>query len=112
MVRIHHSPPNIITVIIWRFFLIYSGFKAIFGCNLLFFYSLCVVLCCSLLCCVTKNVTTILNKVNNLLTGIDIVLFESKVDEDGYYVGKQDCYERANSDTIYLDINAGLTNVN
>lgn len=41
------------------------------------------------------------------VTGIDIVLFKSKVDASGRYVGEQGRFEWKD-DTIYIDVNAGL----
>lgn len=44
------------------------------------------------------------------VTGIDIVLFESKANEKGDFEGAQGRFNW-NEDTIYIDINAGLSNI-
>lgn len=44
-------------------------------------------------------------------TGIDIALYKSESDESGNFTGAQGYYKRSDAGTIYLDINAGLTNV-
>lgn len=44
-------------------------------------------------------------------TGIDIVLYKSETDEDGNFIGSQGKFKWS-EDTIYIDINAGLTNIN
>lgn len=44
-------------------------------------------------------------------TGIDIALYKSESDESGSFTGAQGYYKRSDAGTIYLDINAGLTNV-
>lgn len=44
-------------------------------------------------------------------TGIDIALYKSEADESGNFTGAQGYYKRSDAGTIYLDINAGLTNV-
>ena len=44
-------------------------------------------------------------------TGIDIVLYKSEAGEDGEYQGAQGKYRRSEPGTIYIDINAGLSNI-
>ena len=44
------------------------------------------------------------------VTGIDIVLYKSETDEDGNFIGSQGKF-KWKEDTIYIDINAGLTNI-
>lgn len=44
-------------------------------------------------------------------TGIDIALYKSESDESGNFTGAQGYYKRSDSGTIYLDVNAGLSNV-
>lgn len=44
-------------------------------------------------------------------TGIDIALYKSESDESGNFTGAQGYYKRSDAGTIYLDVNAGLTNV-
>lgn len=44
-------------------------------------------------------------------TGIDIALYKSESDESGNFTGAQGYYKRSDAGTIYLDINAGLSNV-
>lgn len=44
-------------------------------------------------------------------TGIDIALYKSEADESGNFTGAQGYYKRSDAGTIYLDINAGLSNV-
>ena len=44
-------------------------------------------------------------------TGIDIVLYKSEADSEGNFVGSQGKFKWG-EDTIYIDINAGLANVN
>lgn len=43
-------------------------------------------------------------------TGVDIVLYQSKTNENGDFVGAQGKFKRAD-DKIYIDINAGLQNI-
>lgn len=43
-------------------------------------------------------------------TGIDIVLYKSETDEDGNFIGSQGKF-KWKEDTIYIDVNAGLTNI-
>ena len=43
-------------------------------------------------------------------TGIDIVLYKSETDEYGNFIGSQGKF-KWKEDTIYIDINAGLTNI-
>lgn len=45
------------------------------------------------------------------VTGINIVLYKSKADADGNYIGAQGKYRRSEPGTIYIDINAGLENL-
>lgn len=45
------------------------------------------------------------------VTGINIVLYESKVGDDGRFEGEQGRFQRYTPDTIYIDINAGLSGV-
>ena len=44
-------------------------------------------------------------------TGIDIALYKSEADESGNFTGAQGYYKRSDAGTIYLDVNAGLSNV-
>lgn len=44
-------------------------------------------------------------------TGIDIALYRSQTDAEGNFTGAQGYYKRSDSGTIYLDVNAGLSNV-
>ena len=44
-------------------------------------------------------------------TGIDIALYKSESDESGNFTGAQGYYKRSDAGTIYLDVNAGLSNV-
>ena len=44
-------------------------------------------------------------------TGIDIVLYRSKAGKDGKFRGEQGKYDRNDPGTIYIDLNAGLRNV-
>ena len=44
-------------------------------------------------------------------TGIDIVLYRSEAGADGKFHGAQGRYSRSEPGTIYIDLNAGLTNV-
>ena len=44
-------------------------------------------------------------------TGIDIALYKSETDASGSFTGVQGHYKRSDAGTIYLDINAGLSNV-
>lgn len=44
------------------------------------------------------------------VTGIDIVLYKSETDEDGNFIGSQGKF-KWKEDTIYIDVNAGLTNI-
>lgn len=44
-------------------------------------------------------------------TGIDIALYKSVPDSSGSFTGAQGYYKRSDAGTIYLDINAGLSNV-
>ena len=46
------------------------------------------------------------------LTGIDIVLFASKTDAQGNFIGEQGKFNSANPKEIRIDVNAGLNNVN
>lgn len=43
-------------------------------------------------------------------TGIDIVLYKSEADAEGNFIGSQGKFKWS-EDTIYIDINAGLTNI-
>lgn len=43
-------------------------------------------------------------------TGVNVVLYESKPDANGNFVGKQGRFKKS-EDTIYIDINAGLKNI-
>ena len=45
------------------------------------------------------------------VTGINIVLYESKVGATGQFEGEQGRFARSTPDTIYIDINAGLSGV-
>ena len=45
------------------------------------------------------------------VTGINIVLYESQVGENGQFEGEQGRFARSTPDTIYIDINAGLSGV-
>lgn len=45
------------------------------------------------------------------VTGINIVLYESHVGENGQFEGEQGRFARSTPDTIYIDINAGLSGV-
>ena len=44
-------------------------------------------------------------------TGIDIVLYRSEVGPDGKYEGAQGRYRRSEPGTIYIDLNAGLSDI-
>lgn len=44
-------------------------------------------------------------------TGIDIILYRSEVGADGKYQGAQGKYRRGEPGTIFIDINAGLSNI-
>ncbi len=44
-------------------------------------------------------------------TGVDIVLYRSKTNENGKFEGAQGRYRRGEPGTIYIDLNAGLTDV-
>lgn len=44
-------------------------------------------------------------------TGIDIALYKSEADESGNFTGAQGYYKRSDAGTIYLDVNAGLSNI-
>lgn len=46
------------------------------------------------------------------VTGIDIVLYKSKEDDNGRFQGAQGKYRRSEPGTIYIDINAGLSHIN
>lgn len=45
------------------------------------------------------------------VTGIDIVLYRSEVGPDGEFQGAQGRYSRSEPGTIYIDLNAGLSNI-
>lgn len=45
------------------------------------------------------------------VTGIDIVLYRSKTGPDGKFQGAQGRYSRRDPGTIYIDLNAGLTDI-
>ncbi len=45
------------------------------------------------------------------VTGIDIVLYQSKPNAQGKYTSAQGRYSRSKPGTIYIDLNAGLTDV-
>ena len=45
-------------------------------------------------------------------TGIDIVLYRSEAGPDGKYQGAQGRFSRSEPGTIYIDLNAGLTDIN
>ena len=45
------------------------------------------------------------------VTGIDIVLYRSQPNADGEYVDAQGRYRRSEPGTIYIDLNAGLSNI-
>ena len=46
------------------------------------------------------------------VTGIDIVLYRSEANQDGEFLGAQGRYSRSEPGTIYIDLNAGLSNIN
>ena len=46
------------------------------------------------------------------VTGIDIVLYRSEADADGKFQGAQGRYSRSEPGTIYIDLNAGLSDIN
>ena len=46
------------------------------------------------------------------VTGIDIVLYRSEAGEDGKFQGAQGRYSRSEPGTIYIDLNAGISNIN
>ena len=45
------------------------------------------------------------------VTGIDIVLYRSEAGEDGKFQGAQGRYSRSEPGTIYIDLNAGLSDI-
>ena len=45
------------------------------------------------------------------VTGIDIVLYRSEVGQDGKFQGAQGRYSRSEPGTIYIDLNAGLSDI-
>ena len=45
------------------------------------------------------------------ITGIDIVLYRSEANQDGEFQGAQGRYSRSEPGTIYIDLNAGLSNI-
>ena len=45
------------------------------------------------------------------VTGIDIVLYRSEAGADGKFQGAQGKYSRSDPGTIYIDLNAGLSNI-
>ena len=45
------------------------------------------------------------------VTGIDIVLYRSEANQDGEFQGAQGRYSRSDPGTIYIDLNAGLSDI-
>lgn len=58
-----------------------------------------------------KSAYIILDRIAQL-TGMDIVLFASKTDEYGNFIGVQGEFAQDNPNEIRIDVNAGLNNVN
>lgn len=45
------------------------------------------------------------------VTGIDIVLYKSNANSDGKFEDAQGSFKRSEDGTIYIDVNAGLTQI-